>query len=216
MSSNIAAMSGKGPKAKGSSGGAAGAKAPAAAKAAPAAAPQKGGGGPPPGGLSTRESMARKARTAPVEKVVAKNRKAYFDYEVLEEIEAGLVLVGTEVKSLRAGHLVLGDAYARFDRGELYLVNAHIPEYKMAGHSNHAPNRARKLLLGGKEVAKISERIEERGLTVIPLSVYFKNGYAKVMLGVCRGKKNYDKRASIAARDATRSAARADRQGDRD
>ena len=167
----------------------------------------------PPTGLpsSNAGAAARKAKAAAPEKLIAKNRKAYHEYEVLEEVEAGLQLVGTEVKSLRAGHLTLGDAYARFVRGELYLVNAHIPEYAMGGHVNHEPNRARKLLLHRKEVAKISSRIEEKGLTVIPLSVYFKNGYAKVKLGVCRGKKLHDKRHAIAERDAARSSAREER-----
>lgn len=144
----------------------------------------------------------------PGEKTVARNRKAYHEYEVIEEVEAGLVLTGTEVKSLRQGQLTLGDAYARFIRGELYLVNAHIPEYKMGGYVNHDPARARKLLLHQREVQKISKRIEEKGLTVIPLAVYFKRGFAKVKLGVCRGKKLHDKRAAIAKRDAARAAER--------
>jgi len=151
--------------------------------------------------------MARMAEREP-EKVVARNRKAYHEYEVLEEVEAGLVLRGTEVKSLRAGQITLVDAYARFIHGELHLVNAHIPEYKMGGYVNHEPTRPRKLLLHRREVAKISKRIEEKGLTVVPLSVYFKNGYAKAKLGVCRGKKSYDKRQAIAKRDAARAAER--------
>jgi SsrA-binding protein len=145
------------------------------------------------------------------EKTVARNRKAFHEFEVLEEVEAGLVLTGTEVKSLRAGQLTLGDAYARFIRGELFLVNAHIPEYRMGGYVNHEPMRARKLLLHRREVAKISKRVEEKGLTVVPLAVYFKRGYAKAKLGVCRGKKSYDKREAIAKRDATRASQRADR-----
>jgi SsrA-binding protein len=117
------------------------------------------------------------------------------------------------VKSLRLGQLTLGDAYARFIKGELFLVNAHIPEYKMGGYSNHEPMRARKLLLHRREVAKISKRIEEKGLTVVPLAVYFKNGYAKAKLGICRGKKTYDKRQAIAKRDAARAGQRAEREG---
>lgn len=148
------------------------------------------------------------------EKVVARNRKAYHDYAVLEEIEAGLMLVGTEVKSLRAGQLTLGDAHARFIRGELYLVNAHIPEYKMGGWTNHEPTRPRKLLLKKREIAKLSQRIEEKGLTVVPLSVYFKRGYAKTKLGICRGKQAHDKRQAIAEREAKRSAARAQSHGE--
>lgn len=142
------------------------------------------------------------------EKLVAKNRRAFFEYEVLDQVEAGLVLKGTEVKSLRDGQLQLGDAYARFIRGELFLVNANIAAYKMGGYSNHEPARARKLLLHKRELARISTKIEEKGFTVVPLAVYFKRGLAKVRLGVCRGKKLYDKREAIAKRDAARSAAR--------
>jgi SsrA-binding protein len=157
---------------------------------------KKGGGG------------AKDAKRDDGEKIVVRNRKAFHDFEVLEQIEAGLVLKGTEVKSLRAGNLQLGDAYARFVAGELHLVNAHIPEYKMGGWTNHEPTRPRKLLLHKREVARLSAKVEEKGLTLVPLAVYFKRGYAKVRLGVCRGKKLYDKRASIAKRDVERSARR--------
>jgi SsrA-binding protein len=142
---------------------------------------------------------------------VARTRTAYPEYAVLAEVEAGLVLTGTEVKSLRQGQMTLGDAYARFAHGELYLVNAHIPEYKMGGYVNHEPTRPRKLLLHKRELDKISKRIEERGLTVIPLAVYFKRGYAKVRLGVARGKKTHDKREAIARRDAARAIQRSGR-----
>lgn len=146
-------------------------------------------------------------------KSVARNRKAYHDFEVLEEVEAGLVLTGTEVKSLREGQLTLGDSYARFIHGELFLVNAHIPIYKMGGFFNHEPMRARKLLLKKREIAKISKRIEEKGLTVVPLAVYFNpRGFAKTKLGICRGKKTYDKREAIAKRDSTRAGLRAERE----
>ena len=155
---------------------------------------------------------APKPKDAGGEKIVARNRKAYHDYFVLEEIEAGLALVGTEVKALRAGQLTLGDAHARFMRGELYLVNAHIPEYKMGGYVNHEPMRPRKLLLKKREIAKLSQRIEEKGLTVVPLSVYFKRGYAKTKLGVCRGKQAHDKRQAIAEREAKRSTQRAEKE----
>jgi len=144
-------------------------------------------------------------------KTVARNRRAFHDYEVLEEVEAGLALLGTEVKSLRQGQLTLGDAHARFTRGELYLVNAHIPEYKMGGYANHEPNRPRKLLLHKRELEKVSRRIEEKGLTVIPLAVYFnQRGYAKVRLGICRGKKLHDKREAIAKREMARSRERSE------
>ncbi len=153
--------------------------------------------------------MAKSGEKDEGEKSVARNRKAYHEYEVLEEVEAGLVLTGTEVKSLREGQLTLGDSYARFVKGELFLVNAHIPVYKMGGYVNHEPNRPRKLLLHRREVIKISRRIEEKGLTVIPLAVYFKRGFAKARLGVCRGKKAHDKRQAIAKRDAARAAQKA-------
>ncbi len=141
-------------------------------------------------------------------KLVAKNRRAYFDYHVEEEYEAGIALRGTEVKSLRDGQIQLGDAYARFIGGELFLVNANIPAYKMGGYANHDPLRPRKLLLHRRELARISSRVAEKGLTAIPLSVYFRRGYAKVKLGLCRGKRAYDKREAIAKRDAERAARR--------
>jgi SsrA-binding protein len=142
------------------------------------------------------------------EKLIVKNRRAYFEYEVLDQYEAGIALTGTEVKSLRDGNIQLGDAYARFVRGELFLVNANIAPYKMGGYTNHEPTRPRKLLLHKREIARLSSRVEEKGLTLVPLAVYWKRGLAKVRLGVCRGKKLYDKREAIAKRDAARHAAR--------
>jgi SsrA-binding protein len=144
------------------------------------------------------------------EKLVARNRRASFEYEILEDFEAGLALTGTEVKSLRNGQLQLGDAYARFVRGELFLVNANIPHYKMGGYTNHEPTRPRKLLLHRRELARISQRIEEKGLTAVPLAVYFKRGYAKVRIGIARGKRLHDKRAAIAKRDEERAARRSE------
>ncbi len=144
------------------------------------------------------------------EKLVVRNRKAFHEFEVLEQIEAGLVLKGTEVKSLRDGNIQLGDSYARFKAGELYLVNAHISEYKMGSWTNHEPRRPRKLLLHRREIARLSVKVEEKGLTLVPLSVYFKRGYAKVRLGICRGKKLYDKRAALKQREAQRATRRED------
>lgn len=144
------------------------------------------------------------------EKLVVRNRKAFHEFEVLEQVEAGLVLQGTEVKSLRDGNIQLGDAYARFKAGELYLVNAHISEYKMGGWTNHDPRRPRKLLLHRREIARLSTKVEEKGLTLVPLAVYFKRGYAKVRLGICRGKKLYDKRAALKQREAQRATRRED------
>jgi len=144
------------------------------------------------------------------EKLVVRNRKAFHEFEVLEQIEAGLVLKGTEVKSLRDGNIQLGDSYARFKAGELYLVNAHISEYKMGSWTNHEPRRPRKLLLHRREIARLSVKVEEKGLTLVPLAVYFKRGYAKVRLGICRGKKLYDKRAALKQREAQRATRRED------
>ena len=145
------------------------------------------------------------------DRLVTENRKARHDYEILETFEAGLVLTGSEVKSLRAGRANLKDSYARIDRGEAFLLNAHISHYAAASHFGHEPERNRKLLLHRSEIDKLNGRIQERGLTVIPLKIYFKNGRAKVLIGVGRGKKAYDKRESIKEREMKREADRATR-----
>jgi SsrA-binding protein len=143
------------------------------------------------------------------DRVVATNRRARHEYEILETFEAGMVLTGSEVKSLRAGRANLKDSYARIDRGEAFLLNAHISPYAAASHFGHEPERNRKLLLHRSEIDKLNGRIQERGLTVIPLKIYFKNGRAKVLIGVGRGKKSYDKRESIKKREMERDADRA-------
>jgi SsrA-binding protein len=143
------------------------------------------------------------------DRLVTENRKARHDYEILETFEAGMVLTGSEVKSLRAGRANLKDSYARIDRGEAFLLNAHISPYAAASHFGHEPERNRKLLLHRSEIDKLNGRIQERGLTVIPLKIYFKNGRAKVLIGVGRGKKTYDKRESIKQREMRREADRA-------
>ncbi|MDJ0869042.1 MAG: SsrA-binding protein SmpB [Myxococcota bacterium] len=148
-------------------------------------------------------------------KVVATNRRARFDYEILDTVEAGLVLVGPEVKSLRAGKANLSDAYATIRRGEAWLVNAHISPYKEAGRDNPDPRRERKLLLHRREIAKLSGQIAERGLTLVALSLYFRDGRAKVELGLARGKRKYDKRESIRKREEQREVARVMRRGGR-
>src|SRR5947207_1382277 len=135
---------------------------------------------------------------------VTENRKARHDYEILETFEAGMVLTGSEVKSLRAGRANLKDSYARVDRGEVFLLNAHISPYAAASHFGHEPERNRKLLLHRAEIDKLLGRIQERGLTVVPLKIYFKNGRAKALLGVGRGKKAYDKREPIKKGEAER------------
>ncbi len=137
-------------------------------------------------------------------KVIATNRKARYEYEIIDTFEAGMVLLGPEVKSLRAGKASLGDAYAEIRRGELYLLNAHIGAYEQAGRANAPPLRERKLLLHRKEISRLAGRVAERGLTLIPLQLYFKNGRAKVELALARGKRRYDKRQAIRKRENDR------------
>ena len=139
---------------------------------------------------------------------VAKNRKALFEYAVLEKFEAGIMLQGTEVKSLRDGKLNLGDPFATVDRGEAFLHNAHIGEYTNGSYSNHEPMRRRKLLLHRHELDKLEGKVEQKGLTLVPLEVYFLRGKAKVELGLCRGKQAHDKRHAIRDRDVGREVAR--------
>src|SRR5262245_47046387 len=145
-------------------------------------------------------------------KIVARNRRARHEYELLEKVEAGLVLTGTEVKSLRNGKASLEDAYAELDSGEVWLKGCDIPEYVQANRMNHVPKRARKLLLHRREIAKLGTRTGERGMTLIPISIYFKNGIAKVELYVARGRKTFDKREAIKSRDAKRDMDRAMRR----
>ncbi len=145
-------------------------------------------------------------------KIVARNRKARHEYELLEKVEAGLVLTGTEVKSLRNGKANLEDAYAEIDRDEVWLLGCDIPEYLQANRMNHVPKRRRKLLLHRREIAKLGSKSGEKGLTLVPLSIYFKNGIAKVELSVARGRKTYDKREAIKKQDAKRDIDRASRR----
>ena len=142
-------------------------------------------------------------------KVVAQNKKAPHDYLIEATYEAGIVLVGTEVKSLRAGRASLVDAFGQFRDGELFLHGLHIPEYAQGTWTNHAPRRVRKLLLNRVELDKLQRKSQESGYALVPLSLYFKDGYAKVEIALARGKKAYDKRATIAERDAKRDIARA-------
>ncbi len=144
------------------------------------------------------------------EKVIVNNRRARRDYHVLDHFEAGIALTGTEVKSLRQrGGLTLKDAYADEQGGELYLVSAHIPPYEQGNINNHDPERPRKLLMHKREILKMCAQVAEKGLTLVPLRVYFKNGIVKVELGLCRGKKTYDKRATIKERESKRDMDRA-------
>ena len=136
--------------------------------------------------------------------MVAQNRKARHDYHIEDTWEAGLVLVGTEVKSLRAGRASLVDGFAEVDGGEVWLHSVHIPEYFQGTWNNHTARRKRKLLMNRAEIDKIERRVNERGLTIVPLSLYFKDGRAKVEIALAKGKKSWDKRAAIAERQATR------------
>jgi SsrA-binding protein len=142
-------------------------------------------------------------------KLIAQNKKARHDYAIEDVYEAGLVLTGTEVKSLRAGRASLVDAYANIKDGEVWLQNAHIPEYDQGSWTNHEPRRPRKLLLHRGEIEKLIGKTKESGLTLVPLSMYFKDGKAKVEIALARGKRAYDKRQTLAARDAAREIDRA-------
>ncbi|MGI8531947.1 MAG: SsrA-binding protein SmpB [Geodermatophilaceae bacterium] len=141
--------------------------------------------------------------------LIAQNRKARHDYTVLEEVEAGLVLTGTEVKSLRAGRASLVDGFATIDGGEIFLHGVHIPEYTQGTWTNHEPRRVRKLLLHKAEIARLIGKTRESGLTLVPLQLYFKDGKVKVQLALARGKRSYDKRQDLATRDANREIAKA-------
>jgi SsrA-binding protein len=145
-------------------------------------------------------------------KIVTKNRKAWHNYSIIEEIEAGIVLLGTEVKSLRAGGANLKDAYGRIEKGELYLHQMHISPYPFAYYDNHEPLRKRKLLLHKSELKRMEAKIREKGFSVIPLKVYFKSGKAKISIGLARGKRQYDKRVAIKELEMKREMDRARRQ----
>lgn len=132
------------------------------------------------------------------------NRRARHEYHILESLEAGLALTGTEVKSIRAGGVSLNEAYARFRDGEAWLMSMHIPPYKQGSFSNVDPNRPRKLLLHKEQIADLQSRVKEKGLTIVPLRMYFTRGIVKVQLGLARGKKTWDKREDIAKRDVER------------
>ena len=142
-------------------------------------------------------------------KMIARNRRARHDYHIEEVYEAGLVLTGTEVKSLRAGRASLTDGFGQISDHEVWLHNVHIPEYTQGTWTNHEPRRTRKLLMHRREIDKLTSQTTERGLTLVPLALYFKDGKAKVELALARGKRSYDKRHDLAARDAAREVDRA-------
>ena len=158
--------------------------------------------------------MPRQAESS--ERVVAQNRRARHDYFVLETLEAGLVLKGTEVKSLRQGKASLAEAYATVEGGEAYVLQMHIPPYEQGNRWNLDPVRRRKLLLHRSEIARLEKAVTQKGETIVPLKLYFSGGHAKLLLAVARGKKTYDKRHTIAERDARREIDRAQRRGGRE
>lgn len=153
-----------------------------------------------------------KTKDDPNFKIVAKNKRARFEYEILEIFEAGIVLTGTEIKSVRANQVNLRQSFVRHAEGELWLVDAHIAEYKHGNRENHDPTQPRKLLLHRREINKIVDQLNQKGLTVVPTRMYLKKGLAKVEIGLGRGKKLHDKRKDIATRDANRQMERALRQ----
>jgi SsrA-binding protein len=164
--------------------------------------------------MAAKRAAAREARGG--DRTVATNRRARHDYDILETVECGIVLQGSEVKSLRAGKAQLADAYARVDDGELWLYGVHIPPWQFAtGWGSHDPDRKRKLLLHRKEIDELMGRSQQQALTLVPLSLYFKDGRAKVQLALARGRKLHDKRQAILTRDAQREAARAMRDAER-
>ncbi len=153
--------------------------------------------------------MAKKPEGEEVLRALASNRKARFEYEILDELEFGIALTGTEVKSLRQGQCSLAEAYAYFRGGELYLMNATIPEYRQGNVHNHAPTRERKLLAHRRELAAWDKRVKERGVTIVPLTLYFKGSRVKLKLGLAKGKKQYDKRETQRERTDKREIERA-------
>jgi SsrA-binding protein len=154
--------------------------------------------------------------TSDNEKVVAQNRRARHDYTILDTIEAGLVLKGVEVKSLRTGRASLAEAYATVEGNQAYILQLHIPPYEQGNRSNQDPVRTRKLLMHRREIDRLAEAVEQKGQTLIPLKLYFSKGKAKVLIGIAKGKKQYDKRHAMAERDAQREIARARRATERD
>jgi SsrA-binding protein len=150
-----------------------------------------------------------KQKGNPNNRLIAENRKARFNYEVLDTVEAGLVLTGTEVKSLREGQANIQESYASSEGGEIWLINSYIPEYLQGNRFNHEPRRNRKLLLNKREIAKLAAAVEKEGMTMVPLKLYFNDrGRAKLLIGVARGKKIHDKRETEKKRDWERQKAR--------
>jgi len=147
------------------------------------------------------------------EKTITVNRKAGHDYHILRTLEAGLSLLGTEIKSMREGRASIREAYVRPDGGEMWLVGAHVAHYAPAGSTNHEPTRRRRLLLHKREIAELARAVEAEGVTLVPLRLYLRDGRAKLEIALARGKKRYDKRAAVAKREAERQIQRAMRRG---
>lgn len=141
--------------------------------------------------------------------LIAQNRKARYEYSILDTIEAGVVLKGTEIKSIRAGRINLKDGYAGIRNGEIWLYNVHIAPFEQGNQFNHDPVRTRKLLIKKKQIDRLVGEVKQNGVTLIPLKVYIKNGFAKVLIGLAKGKKQYDKRETIKRRDQERQMRRA-------
>ena len=159
---------------------------------------------PATGKSANKSSGKSKADDKPAEKVVAENRRARHEYEVIDTLECGIALVGSEVKSLRAGKMSLEDAYGRVNGAEVWLIGCDIPEYEKANQLNHPPKRPRKLLMHRREIGKFAGLAYEKGLTLVPLKMYFKNGRVKVLMGIGRGRKAHDKREKLKAATAKR------------
>jgi SsrA-binding protein len=158
--------------------------------------------------MSAKKGKKKPAATNPNERSIAENRKARHKFNVLDTLECGIVLVGSEVKSLRNGRLSLDEAYGRVRNDEVWLVGSDIAEYNEASRMNHDPKRPRKLLLHRREIRKFANKAHEKGLTLVPLKMYFKKGRAKVLLGLCQGKKMHDKREALKTADTKRYIAR--------
>ncbi|PWL18210.1 SsrA-binding protein [Falsochrobactrum shanghaiense] len=150
-----------------------------------------------------------KPKNSPARKIIAENRKARFNFEIIDTLEAGLVLTGTEVKSLRANQANIAESYASFENGEFWLINSYVPEYTQGNRFNHEPRRLRKLLVSRREMARLFNSVSREGMTVVPLKLYFNDrGRAKLELALARGKKNHDKRETEKKRDWNREKAR--------
>ncbi len=160
--------------------------------------------------------MPEKDEREKAQRLIADNRKARHDYHILETYEAGIALVGTEVKAIREGRVNLRDSYARTDRGEVWMMNVHISSYSHRGYADHTETRQRKLLLHRHEIRKLIGRTAEKGLTLVPLQMYFKNGRVKVLVGLARGKQAHDKRETIRRREVDRETRAAVKAGSRE